>query len=136
MDDYTAAPGSHLILMVEDNVDNRGIYRSILEFGGFRVLEAEDGAKGVAMAREHKPSLILMDISIPVIDGWEATRLLKSDPETASIQIIALTAHALQSDRARAEEVGCDGYISKPVLPRVVLEEVRQRVSAPLPEPL
>jgi two-component system, cell cycle response regulator DivK len=117
-----------VVLLVEDNSDNRGIYRTILEHGGFVVLEAEDGGTGVDLARTRRPDLILMDVAIPVIDGWEATRMLKGDPDTASIPIIALTAHALQSDRARAEEVGCDGYIPKPVLPRVVLEEVQRRL--------
>jgi two-component system, cell cycle response regulator DivK len=128
MAEDTAGAESHLVLLVEDNVDNRGIYRSILEFGNFRVLEAGDGLKGVAMAREHKPSLILMDISLPLMDGWEATKTLKADPQTASIQIIALTAHALPSDREKAQEVGCDGYIAKPALPRTVLEEVQKRL--------
>ena len=128
MADDTAVSATHLVLLVEDNIDNRGIYRSILEYGGFRVIEAADGASGVAMAREHKPSLILMDISLPIMDGWEATKTLKSDPQTSAIQIIALTAHALHSDRERSHEAGCDGYIAKPVLPRTVLEEVRRRL--------
>jgi two-component system, cell cycle response regulator DivK len=117
-----------LILLVEDNPDNRGIYRTILEHGGFRVLEAEDGEKGIQLAREQMPDLILMDVSVPGIDGWKATELLKQDPATAGIQIIALTAHAMPSDRARAAEVGCDGYIPKPALPRTVLDEVRRRL--------
>jgi two-component system, cell cycle response regulator DivK len=128
MPDSGPRPGRPLILLVEDNADNRGIYRTILEHGGLTVLEAEDGGTGVALAREHMPDLILMDVSIPVMDGWEATKVLKSDPKTASIHIVALTAHALHSDRLRAAEVGCDGYIAKPVLPRVVLSEVRQRL--------
>jgi len=117
-----------VVLLVEDNADNRGIYRTILEHGRFQVLEAEDGRTAVELARARKPDLVLMDVAIPVIDGWEATRMLKSDPETANIPIIALTAHALQSDRDRAVEVGCDGYIAKPVLPRAVLAEVERRL--------
>lgn len=97
------------VLLVEDNVDNRAIYRLILEHGGYEVLEAPDGEQGVRMAREEHPDLILMDISIPVIDGWEATRTLKGSEATAGIPIIALTAHALASDRAKTREVGCDG---------------------------
>src|SRR5687767_8433746 len=93
------------VLLVEDNPDNRGIYRAILEHGGIEVLEAEDGATGVRIAQERHPDLILMDVSVPVMDGWEATKLLKSDPATRDIQIIALTAHALQSDRQRAAAV-------------------------------
>jgi two-component system cell cycle response regulator DivK len=114
------------ILLVEDHEDNRIVYRTILEHFGYRVLLAADGAEGVRLAREEKPDLILMDVSIPVMDGWEATRTLKSDPATAAIPIVALTAHALVTDRARAAEVGCDGYLAKPVEPRVVLEEVRR----------
>jgi CheY-like chemotaxis protein len=116
------------ILLVEDNEDNRTIYRLLLEHHGYRVVEATDGEEGVRRAREERPALILMDISIPILDGWEATRILKADPDTASIPVIALTAHALPADRARAAEVGCDGYLAKPVEPRRVVEEVRKRL--------
>jgi two-component system, cell cycle response regulator DivK len=115
---------SHLILLVEDNEDNQTVYRTILEHFGYRVIEAMDGETGVRLARERSPDLILMDVSIPLIDGWEATRILKGDEQTKRIPIIALTAHALASDRARAREVGCDGYLAKPVEPRRVVEEV------------
>jgi CheY-like chemotaxis protein len=83
------------VLLVEDDRDNRAIYRTILEHSGYLVIEAEDGETGVQLARQHRPALVLMDISIPVLDGWAATRILKSDPATAAIPIIALTAHAL-----------------------------------------
>jgi CheY-like chemotaxis protein len=114
------------ILLVEDNLDNRTIYRTILEHRGYSVLEAEDGEMGIRMAREQSPALILMDISIPKVDGWEATRILKADPKTAGIPVIALTAHAMAQDRAKAAEVGCDGYLAKPVEPRRVVEEVQR----------
>jgi CheY-like chemotaxis protein len=114
------------ILLVEDNLDNRTIYRTILEHRGYNVLEAEDGEMGIRMAREQSPALILMDISIPKVDGWEATRILKADPQTAGIPVIALTAHAMAQDRAKAAEVGCDGYLAKPVEPRRVVEEVQR----------
>jgi CheY-like chemotaxis protein len=114
------------ILLVEDNLDNRTIYRTILEHRGYNVLEAEDGEMGIRMARELSPALILMDISIPKVDGWEATRILKADPQTAGIPVIALTAHAMAQDREKAEEVGCDGYLAKPVEPRRVVEEVQR----------
>lgn len=117
---------SRTILLVEDHEDNRIVYRTILEHYGYTVLLAGDGAEGVRLAREAHPDLVLMDVSIPVMDGWEATSVLKADPATASIPVIALTAHALATDRARAEEVGCDGYLAKPVEPRVVLAEVRR----------
>lgn len=112
------------VLLVEDNEDNRTVYRTILEHFGYHVAEARNGEDGIRMAREEKPDLILMDISIPVIDGWEATRILKEDPATADIPIIALTAHALATDRAKAEEVGCDGYLAKPCEPWRVVQEV------------
>jgi CheY-like chemotaxis protein len=115
-----------LILLIEDHEDNRNIYRTILEHFGFRVEVAPDGREGLRLAREAVPDLILMDISIPHIDGWEATRQLKGDEATAGIPIVALTAHALPEDRERAREVGCDGYLTKPVEPTRVIEEVRR----------
>ena len=114
------------ILLVEDNEDNRAIYRTILLYGGFDVIEAVDGEEGIERARRDQPALILMDISIPKIDGWAATRALKLDTSTMHIPIVALTAHALPDDHARAMEVGCESYLAKPVEPRRVLEEVRR----------
>ncbi len=120
------AEAQKTVLLVEDNEDNRTVYRTILEHFGYDVREARNGEDGVRMAREDDPDLILMDISIPLIDGWEATRMLKADPETAEIPIIALTAHALATDRAKASEVGCDGYLAKPCEPRRVVAEVEK----------
>jgi CheY-like chemotaxis protein len=117
------------VLLVEDNDDNRAIYRTILEFSGYAVIEALDGDSAVVQARASRPDLILMDISIPIMDGWEATRILKADPATSGIPIIALTAHAMDSDRRRAKEVGCDGYLAKPIEPRLVVEEVARFLS-------
>lgn len=114
------------ILLVEDNHDNRAIYRTILEHVGHTVIEAVDGEEGVRQAREVQPALILMDISIPKIDGYEATRLLKADPVTADIPIIALTAHVMKDDERKALEAGCDGYIAKPVEPGRVAKEVER----------
>lgn len=119
-----------IILLVEDHDDNRKIYRTILVHSGFQVLEAQDGRSGIRIAREARPDLILMDVSIPHIDGWEATRILKADAETAHIPIVALTAHALKEDRQRALDAGCDGYLAKPVEPRKVVEEVRRFIGA------
>jgi len=116
------------ILLVEDNSDNRTIYQTVLNHYGYEVLEARDGEEGVRLAREAIPDLILMDISIPKIDGWEATRILKADPATATIPIIALTAHALRTDEEKAQEVGFDGYLAKPVEPRRVVEEVKRHL--------
>jgi CheY-like chemotaxis protein len=121
---------SKTVLLVEDNEDNRTVYRTILEHFGYQVIEAKNGEDGIRMAREEKPDLILMDISIPVVDGWEATRILKSEEPTASIPIIALTAHALATDRAKAVEVGCDGYLAKPCEPRRVVAEVERFIGS------
>jgi two-component system, cell cycle response regulator DivK len=110
----------HTVLLVEDNEDNRVIYSTYLTHLGFRVIEAEDGEQGIALAQSEQPDVILMDVSIPLVDGWEATRRLKADPVTSHIPVIALTAHALASDRERALEVGCDDYLPKPVDPRTV----------------
>ncbi len=109
------------ILLVEDNEMNRDMLSRRLNRRGFEVLIAEDGGLAVSMTRAERPDLVLMDMSLPVIDGWEATRQLKADPETASIPIIALTAHAMASDREQAMDAGCDDYDSKPVnLPRLL----------------
>lgn len=121
------------VLLVEDNEDNLRIYSTILTYSGYQVIEATDGEAGLAAARERQPSLILMDVSIPKIDGWEVTRILKADPATATIPVIALTAHALATDRERAQEIGFDGYISKPAEPRQVLAEVERRLGKPTP---
>jgi CheY-like chemotaxis protein len=114
------------VLLVEDNEDNRIVYSTILRHFGFSVMEALNGEEGIAKARSERPDLILMDISIPIIDGWEATQVLKHDPLTREIPIIALTAHALASDREKAREVGCDGYLAKPCEPRAVVAEVQR----------
>ncbi len=119
------------VLLVEDNEDNLVVYRTILEHVGYRVVEARDGEEGVARARQERPDLILMDISIPKIDGWEATQRLKAGADTDSIPIIALTAHALEEDRQKALQAGCDGYLAKPVEPRRVVQEVERFVGPP-----
>jgi len=109
------------ILLVEDNEMNRDMLSRRLEKRGYEVALALDGAEGVAAARNGLPDLILMDMSLPVMDGWEATRALKTDPATARIPIIALTAHAMAGDREKAVEAGCDDYDTKPVeLPRLL----------------
>jgi CheY-like chemotaxis protein len=103
------------ILYVEDNDDNIYMLKSRLERNGFRVLIAKDGADGIAMATEDQPSLILMDLSLPVIDGWEAMRRLKAAPETRHIPIIALTAHAMTGEQEKARAAGCDDFETKPI---------------------
>jgi two-component system, cell cycle response regulator DivK len=119
------------VLLVEDNEDNLIVYRTILDHVGYRVIEARDGEEGVARARADLPDLILMDVSLPKMDGWEATRRIKADEETRQIPIIAVTAHALDDDREKATQVGCDGYLAKPVAPRRVVEEVEKFIGKP-----
>lgn len=109
------------ILLVEDNEMNRDMLGRRLERRGHEIFMAVDGEQGVRMAGELLPDLILMDISLPVLDGWEATRRLKAETSTAGIPVLALTAHALSTDRARCLEAGCDDYDTKPVdLPRLL----------------
>ncbi len=109
------------ILLVEDNEMNRDMLSRRLLRKGYDVLTAKDGAEGVMIAASEKLDLILMDRSLPVLDGWEATRQLKAAPETRSIPVIALTAHAMASDRERAIKAGCDDYDTKPIeLPRLL----------------
>jgi two-component system cell cycle response regulator DivK len=103
------------ILVVEDNEMNRDMLTRRLRRKGFEVNEAVDGSQGVAAARSDAPDLILMDMSLPVMDGWEASRQIKADPLTRPIPLIALTAHAMPGDRDRALEAGCDDYETKPV---------------------
>ena len=103
------------ILLVEDNEMNRDMLSRRLVRKGYEVVVAEDGAAGVATARAQKPDLILMDMSLPVMDGWEATRQLKGDESTRSIPVIALTAHAMAGDEEKALQAGCNAYETKPV---------------------
>src|SRR5688572_8275352 len=122
----TPADRPPTVLIVEDNEDNRIVYSTMLRHFGFAVDEAENGAEGILKARSSLPDLILMDIAIPLVDGWEAVQRLKKDPTTAHIPIVALTAHAMPADRERAMHVGCDGYLAKPCEPRAVVEEVKR----------
>lgn len=113
--------GMPKILLVEDNEANRDMLSRRLERRGFQLILAVDGQNGVVRAMNEAPDLILMDMSLPVMDGWEATRRLKATPATSAIPIIALTAHAMSSDRERAISAGCDDYDTKPVeLPRLL----------------
>jgi len=103
------------ILLVEDNEMNRDMLSRRLIRSGYEVVLAVDGAQGVAMAASDAPDLVLMDMSLPVLDGWEATRRLKSDPATRGLPVIALTAHAMAGDEKKAREAGCDDFDTKPV---------------------
>lgn len=117
---------SKKILIVEDTEDNRQILRDLLGMAGYTLFEAGDGAEGVAKAAEHRPDLILMDIQMPVMDGYEATRRIKADPALNSIPIVAVTSYALSGDEAKTREAGCDAYIAKPYSPRQMLAKVRE----------
>lgn len=120
---------SKRILMIEDTEDNRQILRDLFAGTDYELLEAADGASGVAMAHTHKPDLILMDIQLPVIDGYEATRRLKADPALSAIPVIAVTSYALSGDEIKARAAGCDAYIAKPFSPRLLLAKVREFLS-------
>jgi two-component system response regulator len=112
------------ILLVEDNEMNRDMLSRRLERKGYQVAIAVDGQQGVQMAKSENPELILMDMSLPVMDGWDATRTIKSDPEMKHIPIIALTAHAMSGDREKALDAGCDDYDTKPIDLKRLLEKM------------
>ena len=124
----SAATKTHTVLLVDDDIHNQKIFETVLRHSGFTVRQAGNGADALLEARTHHPDLILMDLSIPVIDGWECTRQLKADEATRGIIILALTAHAMHGDEERALAAGCDGYLSKPISPRKLVEEVKTRL--------
>ena len=103
------------VLIVEDNVDNYELVRFLLERAGYQVLSAANGVEGVDAAKREQPDLVLMDLSMPEMDGWKATAQMKAEETTRHIPVLALTAHTLPGDRKRAIDAGCDGYISKPI---------------------
>jgi two-component system, cell cycle response regulator DivK len=114
------------ILIVEDTEDNRQIVRDLLSSAGYELIEAADGAEGVAAAEREKPDLILMDIQLPEMDGYEATRRIRAIPAIAKVPIIAVTSYALAGDEGKTREAGCDGYVAKPFSPRQLLAKVRE----------
>jgi CheY-like chemotaxis protein len=118
------------ILIVEDNEMNRDMLSRRLQRRGYEVLIAMDGEAGVETAARERPDLVLMDMSLPVIDGWEATRRIKADPATAGIPVIALTAHAMAGDRERAIQAGCDDYDTKPIELPGLLDKIVRLVGA------
>ena len=119
-------PSQPLILVVDDYQDAREMYAEYLQFSGFRVAEARNGNEAVAQALELKPDLILMDLSLPGMDGWEATRVLKADDRTRRIPIVALTGHALAGASEGAKRAGCDSFVTKPCLPEDLVKEIRK----------
>jgi len=120
-----------LILIVEDDEDSREVYKEILEANGFEVETATSGTEGLRLARELHPGAILMDISIPEMDGWAVTSRLKADPDTRHIPVIVVTAYAFPEDRTRADAIGCEGFLTKPCEPSRVLAEMQRLVGTP-----
>ena len=114
------------ILIIEDTEDNRTILRDLFESVGYTVLEATNGEEGIASAERERPDIILMDIQLPVLDGYEATRRIKAIPALSEIPIIAVTSHALSDDERKARAAGCDDYVAKPFSPRAMLAKVQQ----------
>lgn len=122
---------SKRILVIEDQADNRQILRDLLTSADFEVIEAADGEAGVAAAAAQRPDLILMDIQLPLLDGYEATRRIKADPALRAIPIIVITSYALSGDDEKARAAGCDAYFSKPFSPRQLLAKVREYLPPP-----
>ena len=118
------------ILIVEDSALNRKLVEAILRPHGYRLLIAVDGAEGIEIATREKPDLVLMDLQLPQVSGYDATQTLKSQPETAHIPIVALTAHAMAEEHERAMEIGCDGYITKPIDTRAFPGQVREHLDS------
>lgn len=117
---------AHTILIVEDNPDNRQLVRFILEREGYRILEAPDGLKGVAMVRQYMPDLVLLDLAIPKMDGWDVAVELQADPMTKHIPLVAMSAMTLPKDKRKAMELGCAGFIEKPLEANSFAKEVGQ----------
>jgi two-component system cell cycle response regulator DivK len=117
---------SQCILVVEDQEDNRRIMRDLLTSAGYELIEATTGEEGVRLAEQNHPDLILMDIQMPVLDGYEATRRIKARPELRSIPIIVVTSYALSGDEAKAKAAGADAYVAKPFSPRALLATIRR----------
>jgi len=118
------------VLVIEDHEDNRRILRDLLTSAGYEPLEAITGEEGVALAETHRPDLILMDIQLPGLDGYEATRRIKANPALRHIPVIAVTSYALSGDEVKAKAAGCDAYVTKPFSPRALLAKVREYLPA------
>lgn len=118
------------VVVIEDNPTNMKLAVMLLEHGGYRVLCAENAVDGIALARDQRPDLILMDIQLPGMDGLEATRILKADPATRDVQVVAMTAFAMRGEEAGIRAAGCDGYIAKPIDYKLFLDEVARRLAA------
>jgi len=114
------------VLVVDDFEDNRAMYAEFLRYSGFDVTEASDGAEAIEKATALRPDVVIMDLSLPIVDGWEATRRLKAEPKTRDIPIVALTGHALEGHSQGAREAGCNRFLAKPCLPETLLETLRE----------
>ena len=114
------------ILVVEDQEDNRQILRDLLDSAGFEMIEAQDGEQALVKVSEERPDLILMDIQLPLLDGYEATRRIKANPDLKAIPIIVVTSYALSGDEGKARAAGCDAYVTKPYSPRQLLAKIRE----------
>ena len=117
---------SKRLLVIEDQEDTRRIMRDLLTSAGYEMIEAMTGEEGVTLAERERPDLILMDIQLPGLDGYEATRRIKANPALSRIPIIAVTSYALSGDDIKAREAGCDGYVTKPFSPRALLAKIRE----------
>ncbi|HYZ88866.1 MAG TPA: response regulator [Myxococcales bacterium] len=120
-----------LVLVVDDFQDNREMYAEFLAYQGFRVIQAANGVEALDQAFTNHPDIIIMDLSLPVMDGWEATRRLKADQRTNAIPVVALTGHAMQGHSKGAIEAGCDSFVAKPCLPDQLVAEIRKMLSNP-----
>ena len=127
----TSKPERPRVLLVDDYPDAREMYSEYLEFSGFDVVEAGNGMEALQRAVETSPDIILMDLSLPVMDGWEATRRLKADERTAAIPVVALTGHALAGISEGAKKAGCDAFVTKPCLPEDLVREIRKILDGP-----
>ena len=125
--------GRPLVLVVDDFQDNREMYAEYLAYCGFRVIEAKNGKEAIEQAFAQSPNVIIMDLSLPVMDGWEATRRLKADGRTRSIPVIALTGHALQVHSKGALDAGCDAFVAKPCLPDQLVLEINRMLATAAP---
>jgi CheY-like chemotaxis protein len=131
--DTSAQP---LVLVVDDFQDNREMYAEYLAYCGFRVIEAKNGKEAIEQAFAQSPNVIIMDLSLPVMDGWEATRRLKADGRTKSIPVIALTGHALQGHSKGALDAGCDAFVAKPCLPDQLVLEIKRMLGTSASAPV
>jgi two-component system cell cycle response regulator DivK len=124
---------TYKVLVVDDFEDNRAMYAEFLRYSGFDVIEASDGAEAVEKATALQPDVVIMDLSLPIVDGWEAARRLKAERRTRDIPIIALTGHSLERHSQGAREAGCNRFLAKPCLPETLLETVRELLSGGVP---